>query len=124
MTVKTLYAVIPRMANKLKADRGPTYRICAIAFTKKNNFLGISMNSFNDRGGKSGRRGSGKHAEAELIKKFGKRIDKIYILRVGHGIDPLPIHPCENCSKLAAKYDIKIIPLHEIIENLHEFIKK
>lgn len=124
MTVKSLTAMIPRMANKLKLDRGPTYRICAIAFSKKNNLLGISMNSFNDRGGQSSRKGAGRHAEAELIKKFGLRIDKIYILRVGNSIDPLPIHPCANCAKLAKKYKIKIIPLHEVIDNLPEYIKK
>lgn len=123
MTINALTALVPRMANKLRPDRGPTYRICAIAFSKKNNLLGISMNGFNDRGGQSARKGAGKHAEAELIKKFGRRIEKIYILRVGNSVDPLPIHPCENCAKLAIKYGIKIIPLHEIIENLEEYIK-
>lgn len=124
MTINRLTAMVPRMANKLKPNRGPTYRICAIAFSKKNNLLGISMNRFNDSGGQSSRKGAGKHAEAELIKKFRQRIDKIYILRVGNSCDPLPIHPCENCAKLAEKYGIKIIPLHEVINNLHNFIVK
>jgi deoxycytidylate deaminase len=39
-------------------------------------------------------------------------------------LDPLPIHPCENCAKVAAKYGIKIIPMHEEIEDLHKYIKK
>jgi hypothetical protein len=118
----TLTALIPRMANKLKEDRGLTYRICAVAFTKRNNVLGLAMNSFRDH--LSTRKGAGSHAEAKLIKKYGKRIDRIYILRVGNACDPLPIHPCANCSKLAEKYGIRIIPLHEEFTNLTEYIKK
>lgn len=122
MTTKKLTALIPRMANKVKIDRGLHYRICAIAFTKRNNLLGIEMNNF--RNGLSNRPGAGSHAEATLIKKYGKRIDKIYVMRVGNACDALPIHPCENCSKLAEKYNIKIIPMHEVIDNINEFIKK
>ena len=122
MTVNALHALIPRMANKLKIDRNLTYRICAVAFSRKNNLLGIQMNGH--RFSMSHRRGAGLHAEAELIKKFGRRIDRIYILRVGNAIDPLPIHPCENCAKMAAKYGIKIIPLHEEISDIENYIKK
>lgn len=122
MNDKKLHAFIPRMANKLKLDRGLHYKICAIAFTKRNNFLGIEMNNF--RLGLSNRPGAGNHAEANLIKKYGRRIDKIYIMRVGNACDSLPIHPCENCAKLAEKYGIKIIPMHEQISNIDEFIKK
>lgn len=122
MTVKTLHPLIERMANKLKVDRNLTYRICAIAFSKRNNLLGIQMNGH--RFSMSHRRGAGLHAEAELIRRFGRQIDRIYILRVGNAIDPLPIHPCENCAKIAAKYGIKIIPLHEEIEHLDNYIRK
>lgn len=122
MTLKVLTSWVPRMANKLKADKNLTYKICALAFSKKDNLLGISINGH--RAFPAIRRGMGLHAETELIKKFGRRIDKIYILRVGNAMDPLPIHPCENCAKVAAKYGIKIIPLHEEIENLSKFIKK
>ena len=58
------------------------------------------------------------------IKQFGKKIDKIYILRVGNSLDPLPIHPCANCAKVAAKMGIRIICLHEEIENLENYIRK
>jgi hypothetical protein len=113
--------MIPRMVNKLREDRNLTYRICAIAFDKKNDFLGMQMNGH--RESLSNRRGAGLHAEAELMKRYGKLIDKIYILRVGNSYDALPIHPCENCAKIAAKLGIKIIPLHEEIENLTDLIK-
>ena len=101
MTVNALTSLLPRMAKKVLPDRNLTYRICAIAFSKRNNLLGIQMNGH--RFAMSQRRGAGLHAEAELIRKFGRRISKIYILRIGNGGDPLPIHPCENCAKVAAK---------------------
>jgi hypothetical protein len=72
----------------------------------------------------STRRGGGEHAETKLFKKFGRQIDRIYIIRVGKTCDPLPIHPCENCAKVAAKFGIKIIPLHEEFDDLSKFIKK
>lgn len=122
MTLNVLTSYVPRMANKLRDDKNLTYKICALAFSKKNNLLGIAMNGH--RPFPAVRRGMGLHAETELIKKFGRRIDRIYILRVGNDLDPLPIHPCENCAKVAAKYGIKIIPLHEEIEDLHKYIKK
>lgn len=122
MSPKTIYSLIPRMANKVKLDRGVSYRIVAIAFSKRNNFLGLAMNGFRDF--MSDGKGKGMHAEMKLMKKFGKCIDRIYILRVGNSLDALPIHPCINCSKVANKMGIKIICLHEEIENLNDFIKK
>ena len=123
MTAKVLASYVPRMANKIKDNnKSLKYKICAIAFSKRNNLLGISMNGH--RPFESVRRGGGQHAEIELIAKFGRRIDRIYIMRVGKQCDALPIHACENCSKVAAKYGIKIIPLHEQFEDLNEFIKK
>ena len=99
---------IERMRNKAKLSRGK-YRVVAIAFTNRGNFLGISMNGF--RMGLSNRKGSGDHAETKLMRKFGKRISKIYIMRFGNELAPLPIHPCANCAKVAEKYGIKIISL-------------
>lgn len=122
MSPNSITSHIPRMAKKLKIDRGVTYRIVAIAFTKKNNILGIEMNGF--RNFMSNGKGKGLHAEMNLIKKFGKKIDKIYLLRVGNGMDALPIHPCENCAKIAAKMGIKIICLHEEFNDLNQYIKK
>ena len=108
MSEKLNVNYITRMRNKAKFSRGK-YRVIAIAFTKNGNFLGISMNSF--RNGLSNRKGSGDHAETKLMRKFGKRIDKIYIMRFGARLSPLPIEPCQNCSKVADKYGIKIISL-------------
>jgi hypothetical protein len=123
MTAKVLASYVPRMANKIKDnDKSLTYKVCAIAFSKRNNLLGIEMNGH--RPFVATRRGGGEHAEIKLLKKFGRQIDRIYIIRVGKTCDPLPIHPCENCAKVAAKYGIKIIPLHEEFDDLSKFIKK
>lgn len=110
----SLIALVPRLAKKAFLNSSMTYRICAIAFTKRGNLVGIQMNGH--RVSRSKRRGDGLHAEAELIRKFGRRISTIYILRVGNAGDPLPIHPCENCAKIAAKLGIRIIPLHEELD--------
>ena len=111
---KLKYDIIPRMKSKVSKNReNIKYKIAAIAFTKKGNFIDIKYNSF--REGLSNRKGAGLHAERDLIAKYGKMIDTIYILRVGgsHSGNILPIHPCEICAKVANKLGIKIIPLHE-----------
>jgi hypothetical protein len=106
------YSVVPRMKKKLKPNKeNLKYRIAAIAFTKKGNFIDIRYNNF--REGLSNRKGAGLHAEQDLIHRYGNRIDTIYILRVGGSGDCLPIHPCEVCKSIADKRGIKIIPLHE-----------
>lgn len=102
-----------RLKKKALQERGTHYNIAAIAFTKKGNFLGISMNSH--RNYMSHRYGAGLHAEMVLMKKFGRRIDTIYLLRVGDSGDRLPIHPCKNCALAAYKLGISIIPLQEVL---------
>ena len=75
------YELIPRMKRKCLQDRGMTYRIAAVAFTKKGNFIDIRYN--NHRMYMSHRKGAGLHAEQDLIHLYGNKIDTIYILRVG-----------------------------------------
>jgi hypothetical protein len=88
----------------LKANKSLcTFKVSAIGFSKKGNLLGISFNTFRFSG-----KGGGAHAEAKLIRKFSGALGKIIIARVGRSGDLLPIHPCENCQKLARKYEIKI----------------
>ncbi len=110
---KKILNLIPRLIAKLRNVEGPTYRIAAAAYSKRGNLLGIEMNGWRELA--TVRRGTGKHAEAALIRKFGRRIDVIYILRVGNAMDILPIHACETCSALAAKLGIRIIPIHEML---------
>lgn len=53
-------------------------------------------------------RGKGIHAERELIKKYGKAIKKIVIIRSGRSQGILPIEPCPICQKVIDKLNIKI----------------
>lgn len=93
----------------VKLDKDLSHRIIAIGFNHKNDLVGIKTNSF----GLSCRKGSGKHAERELIKRYGTRIKKIVIIRVGRSGRLLPIDPCEMCKKIANKYGIKIEQFYE-----------
>lgn len=87
-----------------KLNKDLTHRVLAIGFNNKNDMIGIKTNSF----GLSVAKGSGKHAERELIKRYGKKISKIVILRVGRSGAILPIEPCKICTKVANKLGIKI----------------
>ena len=109
----TITSLIPKMIAKLSKEVCPTYRVAAAAFSKRGNLIGIETNGWRELA--TTHRGTGKHAEAALIKKYGRKIDTIYILRVGNALDILPIHPCECCKNMASKVGIKIIPIHEML---------
>lgn len=97
--------LVVRSINKgKKLNKDLSHRVLAIGFNDKNDMIGIKTNGF----GLSNSRGSGKHAERELIKRYGKKISKIVILRIGRAGAILPIDPCETCSKVANKLGIKI----------------
>ena len=113
LTEKQLIGLVPKMIQKLSNISGPAYRVAAAAFSRKGNLLGIETNGW--RGLETNRRGTGKHAEAALIWKHGRKISSIYILRVGNALDILPIHPCEACVNMAAKIGVKIYPIHELL---------
>ena len=79
------------------------YKVSAIAYSRKGNILGIShcQHRFNRHGG-------GIHAELVLMRKFGKSIATIVIMRVNKNGSVLPIDPCEVCAKIAQKMNIRI----------------
>ena len=111
------------MVKKVERDRGMTYRVVALAFTKNGNLIDIRFNNHRDY--LSNRQGAGLHAEQDLIHRYGNRIHSIYILRVGNNGDYLPIHPCKTCARIAEKRGIKIIPLHEefdLVKKDYEYI--
>jgi hypothetical protein len=111
----TILNLVPKMLSKFPKTKAlrPAFLVAAAAFTKKGNLLGIEMNRW--RNLQTTRRGTSLHAEAALIRKYGKRIDTIYILRAGNSGDILPVHPCEDCANMAAKVGIRIIPIHELL---------
>lgn len=94
-----------RAINKgVKLNKNLSHRVVAIGFDSKNDLIGIKTNGFK----LSIRKGSGKHAERELISRYGKKISKIVIFRIGRAGAILPIDPCETCQKVADKLGIKI----------------
>ena len=93
---------------KISKKSPSAYRIGGIAISKKGNILGTATNGFRNENIEP-ERGSGKHCEAELIRKYGMKISTIIIMRLGKGGDVLKIDPCSSCQKLADKYGIKII---------------
>lgn len=102
---------------KIKAVQGGTnYHIAAAAYSKLGNLLGISCNNVNTKLKKS-KKGMGIHAERELISKYGKKIKYIVLSRMNNSGNNLPIHPCENCAKMIERYGIKVILMHELLEN-------
>ena len=109
--------LINRLTNKASISPSKV-KIAAIAFTKRNNVLGIESNGFRElsTGADDCFYGKGKHAEMALIKKFGRKISTIYLFRVGHSGNPLPIDPCPACAKAAQKLGIRIISLTESIK--------
>jgi cytidine deaminase len=118
MNLNKVKMIIPRLSSK--ADSSPSkFKIAAVAFTKQGNLLGFESNGFRDdiTANKVSRYGAGKHAERALMVKFGKKIDTIYLFRVGSSGNALPIEPCESCKKTADKLGIKIISLVEYVNN-------
>ena len=79
------------------------YKVSAIAFSRKNNILGICFNGF-----RFSKYGGGIHAERKLMSMYGKKISYIVICRTNGKGDILPIEPCYVCKKIADKLGIII----------------
>lgn len=84
------------------------YKIAAIGFDKKGDFLGIKFNYPRISGP-----GGSIHAEINLMHAYGTRLKHIIIVRTNLSGDMLPIHPCKNCQKIAGKLGIKITSAKE-----------
>lgn len=113
---KNIGHIIRRLTCKA-LQSSSSFNIAAIAFSKKGNVLGIESNNL--RTDLIPYKGRGKHAEMALMKKYGKKIDTIYLFRVGNSAIPRPIDPCETCANTAKKLNIKIISLVPIANKFH-----
>jgi len=94
-----------------KAKKQPkilTQRVIALGFNNKGDYIGMRSNSFGDIKAIGLGKGKGKHAERELIKRYGMKIRKIVIIRSAKDGSLLPIHPCETCKKVIDKLGIKV----------------
>ena len=94
---------------KTKAAQSPCrHRISAFGFSRKGEFVGSTVNR-----PRFPKHQGGLHAEALLIKRYGKILKTILICRVNKSGNLLPIDPCSNCKELADKYGIRIISISE-----------
>lgn len=91
-----------------KALQSPCkFKISALGFNRKGELVMSVTNSF-----RFPRKGGGIHAEARIMEQAKRKgIKTILICRVGLGGELLPIEPCEHCSKIAEKLNIRIVSL-------------
>lgn len=84
------------------------YKVSALGFSRKGDFIGAETNKHRFPG-----KGRGMHAEHLLICRYGKKIKTIVICRTGRSGNILPIDPCDKCKKLADSLNIKIISIKD-----------
>ena len=91
------------IAKKKAGKSTVNFKISAIGFDRKGNYLGSACNCrrFDHYGG-------GLHAEMALLHKFGPRIKSMLICRVGKSGNLLPIDPCHRCQRVLDKLKIKV----------------
>ena len=111
MNLKKLQAIKLNLLRKSDNNTSATYPIVAIGINKSGDIIGLASNKVNDY--TFPKKGNGKHAERELIRKFGKSIKTIILYRKGHNGSCLPIHPCKVCKKVCDKLNIKVYSIHD-----------
>lgn len=79
------------------------FRVSAVAISRSGDVLGFYKNQH-----RISSKGQSTHAEIAAIKSLGRKIKTLIICRVGNNGALLPIHPCETCKKIAARYGIEI----------------
>ncbi|MFW5804284.1 MAG: hypothetical protein ACOCWG_03525 [bacterium] len=97
---------IKKLAIKKAKQSFCRYKISAIGFNAKGEILGRATNIV-----RFVKKGGGIHAEIKLIRQYKNNLKTILICRVNNTGELLPIEPCENCLKVANKYNIKIISI-------------
>jgi len=109
-----LNSIYERIQSK-SLDSRAHYKITAVAFSRKGDVIGFASNNIRSDFPPK-RRGAGRHAEMQLIRKYGRRVAYIVIARFGQSGEMLPIDPCPNCSKVAEQLGIRILKLKEFLE--------
>lgn len=100
------------MLGKKAAQSKSKYRISAMAFDSRGEFLGQAFNGL-PMDEMNIKKGSGVHAEARLMRKYGQLAKTIIISRIGHKGDWRPIQPCPKCQQLADKLGISLTTIEE-----------
>ena len=103
--------IIVKRLGKKAAQSKSKYRISAMGFDKRGEFIAQAFNGL-PQDGVIGP-GSGRHAEAILMTKYGDLLKTIVISRIGHSGEWRPIKPCQNCKKMADKLGVKLITIDQ-----------
>lgn len=82
------------------------HKVAAVAFDKEGSVFAFANNK-----PRFMRKGGGQHAEMILMRRYGKVISRILIVRVNKSGDILPIDPCAACAATAERLGIKIVSL-------------
>ena len=82
------------------------YKISAMGFDRKGNFIGCAMNT-----PRFSRYGGGNHAEMNLMSQYGSKLKTIVICRTNSHGELLPIDPCDTCRGKAEELGIKIVSI-------------
>lgn len=106
------FPIILKRLGKKAAQSKSKYRISAMGFDHRGEFMAQSFNGV-PQGGMKVKEGSGVHAEAKLMRKYGALLKTIVISRIGRSGYWLPIEPCEKCQKLAQKLGVKLITIDQ-----------
>lgn len=102
MTLNQILEIAIKKAKQSKCR----YKISAIGVNKKGEIIYKSTNKF-----RLPKKGSGLHAEMEVMKNCGKNLDTIYIVRINKSSELLPIDPCIVCKTKSEELGIKIVSL-------------
>lgn len=109
---KNMRIIKERLFTKANASRCE-FRISAIAFDKRGEFIGQAFNSRREGLKAKYGKGRGVHAEMKLMHEYGNRIKTIVISRIGNGGDWLPIKCCPKCQAVANKLGITVFAIDE-----------
>jgi tRNA(Arg) A34 adenosine deaminase TadA len=86
-------------------------KVSAIGLDRYGRILGVCRND-----PRFERKGGGKHAEMNLMRRFDRKIKTIIICRTNASGDLLKIDPCPTCAKKAEELGIKIYSIQEVMK--------
>lgn len=84
---------------------GSRYKVGAVAIDRRGNFLGVAVcrPRFDHLHG-------GEHAEMVALRKWGKRVKSIFLMRTNKtATSLLPIEPCERCQRVLNNLGIQVL---------------
>jgi cytidine deaminase len=84
------------------------YKVCCIGFNRKGDLLGTTNNIR-----RLDKQGMSLHAEVVMLKRFGRKVNSIVLIRTNNSGKLLPIHPCDTCRSLLDNYGITVRTIHE-----------